>query len=237
LNCEDIIFEGRVISEKRVNLLYDDVTRHYHVIANLTGAMSKRYICEGCSKSCRSGVTHKCSETCTDCLSIPPCIGTDVRILCGSCSRTFRSRACFEKHKTNMLKGKPVCSQKRNCGKCNSPIIPMHKHEFFKQYCSFCQQNREAAHYCYMRPLMNELPRSENVLFAFYDFETTQDTRLTESTTVHIPNLVCLQHLCSLCEKEPDIDVDCVRCGRRPHAFFDDPVGDLLICVSSGLGA
>ena len=28
LNCEDIIFEGNVTSEKRVNLLYDDVTRH-----------------------------------------------------------------------------------------------------------------------------------------------------------------------------------------------------------------
>jgi len=44
-NCEDIIFEGQVTSEKRVNLLYDDVNRHYHVITNLTGAMSKRYIC------------------------------------------------------------------------------------------------------------------------------------------------------------------------------------------------
>ena len=132
LNCEDIIFEGRVTSEKRVNLLYDDVTRHYHVIANLTGAMSKRYICEGCSKNCRSGVTHKCSEACTDCLSIPPCIGTDVQIPCGSCNITFRCRACFEKHKTNKLKGKPVCLQKRNCGTCNSPIIPMHKHECFK---------------------------------------------------------------------------------------------------------
>ena len=71
-----------------------------------------------------------------------------------------------------------------------------------------------------MRPLKNELPR--------IDFETTQDTKLTESTTVHIPTLVCLQHFCSLYEKEPDIDVDCVRCGRRRHASFDDPVGDLL---------
>ena len=135
LGCEDIIFEGNVTSEKRVNLLYDDVTRHYHVTANLTGAISKRYIYEGCSKNCRSGVTHKCSEECTDCLSIPPYIGTYVRIPCGSCNRTFRSQACFEKHNTNMLKGKAVCSQKRKCGKCNSPIIPRHKHECFKQYC------------------------------------------------------------------------------------------------------
>ena len=163
LNCENIIFEGKV---KRVNLLYDDVTRDYHVIANLTGAMSKRYTCEGCSKSCRSGVTQVFGGM-HRLLDHFPCISTDVRIPCGTCNRTFRSQASFEKHKTNMLKGKPVCLKKRNCGKCNSPLIPMHKHECFKQYCSFCQQNREVGHYSYMRPLKNELPRSDNLLFGF----------------------------------------------------------------------
>ena len=59
LNCEDILFVRQVVSEKRVNLLYDEATRHFHVIANVTGAMSKQFICEGCSKVCRSGVTHK----------------------------------------------------------------------------------------------------------------------------------------------------------------------------------
>jgi len=84
LNCEDIIFEGQVVTENRLNLVFDDVTRHYHVIANLTGAMSKQFTCKGCSKSSRSGVTHKCSEACSDYLSIPPCISTNVRIPCGS---------------------------------------------------------------------------------------------------------------------------------------------------------
>jgi hypothetical protein len=41
LDCEDIIFEGKVTSAKRVNLLYDDFTRHFHVIPNLIGAMTK----------------------------------------------------------------------------------------------------------------------------------------------------------------------------------------------------
>jgi len=66
------------------------------------------------------------------------------------------------------------------------------------------------------------------VLFVFNDFETTQDTRLTESSIVQIPNLVCLLHFCTVCEKKTNIDVDCVRCGRRRHAFWDSPVGDLL---------
>ena len=40
LNCEDMIFDGQSQSEKRIYLLYDETTRHYHVITNLTGAMA-----------------------------------------------------------------------------------------------------------------------------------------------------------------------------------------------------
>jgi len=58
LNCDNKIFEGQVTSEKRVNLLYDEDKRHYHVITNLTGAISKRYICEASNQSYRSGVTQ-----------------------------------------------------------------------------------------------------------------------------------------------------------------------------------
>jgi len=80
-----------------------------------------------------------------------------------------------------------------------------------------------------MKLLSNELPRSDDVLFVVYDFETTQDTKISDSATVHIPNLVCLQKFCSLCEMQPDIDVDCEHYGKRKHSFFDDPIGDLLI--------
>jgi len=108
LNCDLIIFEGQVTSEKRVNLLYDEDNRLYHVITNLTVAMSKRYICESSNQSCRTGVTHRCREKCTDCMSIPPCVCTDVRIPCEACNRTFRSQACFDKHKSNKLKEKTM---------------------------------------------------------------------------------------------------------------------------------
>jgi len=161
-------------------------------------------------------------------LSIPPCVYTHVRIPCESCNRTFRSQSCFDKHKTNKLKGKTVCEQKRNCSNCGSVVNPLHEHEYFKPYCDHCQQNREIGHLCYMRPLMNESPRSSNVLFVFYDFETTQDTKFSDSGTEHIPNLVCLQEFCSHCETQPDISVDCERCGKRRHSFFDDHVGDLI---------
>ena len=53
LNCDDIYFDGQVKSEKRINLLYDDVDRHYHVITNVTGAMARRYVCKACNKGSR----------------------------------------------------------------------------------------------------------------------------------------------------------------------------------------
>ena len=79
-----------------------------------------------------------------------------------------------------------------------------------------------------MKPLANELPKSDNGLFVFYDFETAQDTKFSDSAIEHIPNLVYLKQFCARCEVQPDIGVDCERCGRRRHSFFDDHVGDLL---------
>jgi len=52
------MFDGQVQTEKRINLLYDDVARHYHVIVNITGAMAKRYVCKACNKECCSDVTN-----------------------------------------------------------------------------------------------------------------------------------------------------------------------------------
>jgi hypothetical protein len=61
----------------------------------------------------------------------------------------------------------------------------------------------------------------------FSDFETTQYTKFSGNATEHIPNLVCVQQFCSVCEMQ-DIEKDCERCGKRCHSFFDDPVGGLL---------
>jgi len=62
LSCEDIIFEGQVDFTKRFNILYDDVERHYHVIAKLTVAMARKYVCKGCKKACKSDVTYACDR-------------------------------------------------------------------------------------------------------------------------------------------------------------------------------
>jgi len=69
LGCDDIMYEGQVDSSKHLNLLYDDVERHYHVKTNLTGAMAKKYVFNACHKSCRRDITHVCDQTCSDCMA------------------------------------------------------------------------------------------------------------------------------------------------------------------------
>ena len=74
-----------------------------------------------------------------------------------------------------------------------------------------------------MQPLKNEVPSADNVLFVFYDFETTQDTKISETAKLHEPILVCLQQFCTACEMQDDYEQDCARCGKRQHSFFEDP--------------
>ena len=115
LNCDDIMFEGRVETPERLNLLYDEVNRHYHVIGNLTAAMAKRYVCKACGKGGRHDVRHTCDQTCSNCMASPPCVSTGVRIPCADCDRHFRSQICFANHKRRIGNKRPVCERKRNC--------------------------------------------------------------------------------------------------------------------------
>jgi len=73
------MFEGQVDSVKRINLIYDDVERHYHVIINLTAAMARRYVCEACNRSCKSDDMHAYDQTFSDCMASPPCAFSHVR--------------------------------------------------------------------------------------------------------------------------------------------------------------
>jgi len=79
-----------------------------------------------------------------------------------------------------------------------------------------------------MRPLKNVLPTGDRVLYVFYDFETTQNTRFSETATLHIPNLLCLQQYCLKCEDVEHVRRDYVQYGVRKHSFWDDPVGSML---------
>jgi len=185
------MYQGHVESEKRVNLLFDAVTHHYHVIANLTGAMAKRYICEGCNKGCKNGVVYTCEQTCGDCMVHPPCKYAGPRITCDICNRHFRSLTCSDNHKKKTrAKRKSSCELRKCCGTCGA-VITRNTHECNKRFYTTQKENKEAGHLCFVHPLVKVPASSERVLYVIYDFETTHDTKRSDTTNEHVPNLDC----------------------------------------------
>jgi ribosomal protein L37E len=131
-----------------------------------------------------------------------------------------------------------VCERKKNCASCGGQLTS--KTRVFQTLLCQLQAQRGGRAPLLHAALKNRLPLNDNVLYVFYDFETTQDTEIAQdaaaadsATRLHVPNLVCLQPFCSECEAMADIDAECGRCGKRRHAFWEDPVADLLshLCV------
>lgn len=167
------------------------------MIGNLTGTMAKRYVCKVCNKGCVHGVTYRCQETCSYCMSTPPCAFTNVRIPWVSCNRNFRRQSYFDKYKTNKLKGKAICAQKRNHATCGS-LKPCHMRQsaIDTKYTNVLNRTAQTVNRtgrsatCNMKPLMNVFPSSDDVLFVFYGFETTQNYLIRQQYTFQI---WCLQ--------------------------------------------
>ena len=159
--------EGQVESSKHLNLLYDDVERHYHVITNLTGGMAKMYLCNACHKRCVRDITHVCVQTCSDCTASPPCAFSGIRFPCDGCNRHFRSRTCFANHEQSTTKKRSICERKRCCATCGR-LVTDPRHECNKVFCANCKHNRDVGHLCYMKPWKDVLPdASDNVLYLF----------------------------------------------------------------------
>jgi len=72
------------------------------------------------------------------------------------------------------------------------------------------------------------LPACDKVLYVFYDFETTHNTRFSDRVTLPIPNLVCVQQFCSKCEDVEDVRRKCAQCGERKQSFWEDPLRTML---------
>ena len=182
LACEDIIFEGQVDSPKKINLLYDDVEQHYHVIVNISCAMAKMNACNPCKQSSASVATHHCEQTSIDCRRSPPWAFKGFhRLPCTGCNIHLRSQTFIANHKEITSNKKPICERKRCCKTCGALLSGM-PHDCSKRYCHTCKQNRATGHLCYMRTLKNALPvNAENVLYIFYDFETTQNKTYSDT--------------------------------------------------------
>ena len=76
---------------------------------------------------------------------------------------------------------------------------------------------------------------TKNVLYVFYDFQPTKDTKRSDTSNEHVPNLVNLQKFYFQCENLWDIEQDFIQCDKRMHSFWDDPVGDMLSYMSEFL--
>ena len=80
-----------------------------------------------------------------------------------------------------------------------------------------------------MRRLKDVLPaNADNVLYVFYDFETTQNKTYSDTAKEHVPNFVCVQQFCTRWQIMDDVSRHCERCGSRRHSFWNYPVWDIL---------
>ena len=191
--------------------------------------MTKMYVCNACNKSCASEATQHCEQTCSDCMASPPCAYSDFRIHWVECNRHFRSQKCFANHNQSTSNKKSICERKICCGTCGVLTRDVTHHDCSKPHCKTCKQNRVTGHLCFMRPLNDVLSaNADNVLYVFYDFESTQNKKYSDKAKEHVPNLVCVQQFCARCDIMDDVSINCERCGRRRHSLWNDPVGDLL---------
>ena len=121
LVCEDIMIEEQVDSSKRINLLYYDIERHYHVIVKLTGALVRRYVLKHVTKHAEL-TTHTAVTKCATivCLDLhapfPPYESPAPNVI------DVLNHACFSKHKQRNSSKKSICgalkrSEKHKCSK------------------------------------------------------------------------------------------------------------------------
>jgi len=177
--------------------------------------MAKRYFCEGCNKGCRYGASHTCEHTCSDCMVSPPCKYAGPRIPCELCNRHFNSQTCFDNHKRKQAKRKSACELRKCCDTCGA-LIAQNTHECKKRFCTTCKEKKEAGHICFMRPLVTVPASSECVLYVFYDFETTQDTKRSDrQTSTYQIAFACNNSVLNV--NISDIRQDCIQCGKRIH--------------------
>ena len=163
-------------------------------------------------------------------MACPPCAFSNVQIPCLECNRFFRSDTCFANLKHIINRNVP-CTNEYDVTRRVERAVTRGNHECNKRYCDNSTENKKIGHMCYMRPLKDALsPASDKVLYAFYDFVTTQNSEYTAEAKLHVPNIVCVQQFCARCE---DVEEgDCVRCCKRKHSLWQDPVGELLTYVT-----
>lgn len=81
-----------------------------------------------------------------------------------------------------------VCSQIKRCTECLKVVKLGHEHVCGEIFCKICNQYTPPNHYCYMQ-VDKRVPKTEDLLFIFYDLETRQNAAKRNQRTY--TQLVC----------------------------------------------
>ena len=163
---------------------------HYDVITSMPGFLSKSYYCHKCKRAYSNKFDHLCPGMCKSCRSYECYVNDPVR--CDECKRTFKSRACYERHKEPHGAARSVCQTIRKCEKCQKSVdVRKLNHHICGRKCSTCGimlEDAEAKHECYIQKIeQSEEEDSQYNELLFFDFECKQETG------EHEPNL-CIVH-------------------------------------------
>ena len=166
---------------------------HFDVINRVPGFLGRSYFCSRCLKPYNTTTDHLCAAMCRCCRGFD-CVWENDGMVCRECKRLFKSRSCYDRHKTEPINGggKTVCQVIRVCEKCDkamhiNKINP--KGHICGRKCRTCGvviTREDTDHKCYMQPLEQDEDSSYNHML-FFDFESTQEHG------THHPNL-CVVH-------------------------------------------
>ena len=163
---------------------------HYDVITSMPGFLSVVYFCHKCKRSYSNKFDHLCPGMCKSCRAYECNVNEPMR--CDQCKRTFKSRACYERHKERTNGARSVCEVIRKCEKCNKSMDVKKlnsKGHICGKKCSTCGimlEDGENEHRCYIQKT-EQAEDSQYSELLFFDFECKQETG------EHEPNL-CIVH-------------------------------------------
>ena len=174
-------------TEKTPLILYLH-NKHYDVITSMKGFFNSVYYCEKCHKSYSNKFDHLCDGMCRSCRGYNCYEGVCVK--CDLCKRTFKSRACYDRHKVRVNGTKSICDTIHKCLKCGKSLdkTRFKSHECGRK-CHTCKallQKDDTDHKCYIQVTKESEGRNYDQLY-FFDFECMQETG------EHVPNF-CVVH-------------------------------------------
>lgn len=235
LSGTSVYFKGEVIDvEHRISLLL--YQGHFKVIKSVCCAFAFSYYCHACNIGYAVKDRHICLNSCGYCNSETVCLKEPVNLKCPICSRVFFNQNCYNHHTLIKVgKKQSMCDMFKRCEKCyrTYKISAHREHVCSEGWCKTCYDYMPYNHKCYMKRDKKQVPPSDdNVLYVFWDCESTLDTPVSEDPadgTKHVVNLIVAQTQCSACSGDEDISKLCSKCGVRNYIFIDnDPIKSFL---------